>query len=328
MKVIVTGANGLLGSNVVRELLKRKYKVVAFIEKGKKPITLEGLNVKIVYGNILDPISLQKHFENVDYAIHCAAMTNVWPSRCEKTWEVNVKGTENVIDAVLDQKIKRLVYIGTANSFGFGSENHLGNETNNYKSDVYGLDYMDSKKAAQDKILEAVKDRDLPAIVVNPTFMIGSFDSGPSSGEMILSLYKGKVPGFTAGGKNFINVKDAAFGVSNALTMGRIGGCYILGNENLTFEAAFKKISKVIGVKAPKMKLAPFIVKSYGWLSSSLGKLFEFKPSVTYELATISNDIHFYSSEKAQTELELPQNSIEEGIKDCFEWFKMNNLLK
>lgn len=328
MKVLLTGANGLLGSNIVRELLNQKYEVVALIEEGKTPTTLEDLPIQIIYGNIMNLVSLKAQFKYIDYVIHCAAMTNVWPARCEKTWDVNVKGTENVIEAAIEHNIKRLIYIGTANSFGFGNDSDLGNESKEYKSDIYGLDYMDSKKAAQEKVLKAVKEKKLPAIVVNPTFMIGPFDSGPSSGEMILSLYKGKVPGFTTGGKNFINVKDAAVGVTNALTMGKIGSCYILGNENLTFDEAFNKISNVIGVTPPQRKLPSVIVKSYGWLSSFMGKTFSFKPSVTYELATISNDIHFYSSEKAQIELELPQNSIEEGIKDCFEWFKTNNVIK
>tara|TARA_R110002072_G_scaffold172042_4_gene325844 strand:+ start:365 stop:1351 length:987 start_codon:yes stop_codon:yes gene_type:complete len=328
MKVIVTGANGLLGSNLVRELLQRKHQVIAFIENGKTPITLEGLTIQLVYGNILDLPSLKKHFQKADYVIHCAAMTNVWPSRCEKTCEVNIQGTENVIEACLDLKIKRLVYIGTANSFGFGTENDLGNETKKYRSSVYKLDYMDSKKEAQQRVLKAVKERKLQAIVVNPTFMIGPYDSGPSSGEMILSLYRGKVPGYTVGGKNFVNVKDAAFAVVNGLTMGEVGECYILGNENLTFEEAFKRISKIIDVKPPRLKLPPVIVKSYGYVSSLIGKIFDSKPSVTYELAVISNHVHFYSAEKARRDLCLPQNSIDEGIKDCVNWFKENNILK
>ena len=328
MKVIVTGANGLLGSNLVRELLDRNYQVTAFIEQGKKPATLEGLNIQIVYGNILDYSSLEKHFHDTDFVIHCAAMTNVWPSRCDKTCEVNIKGTENVIEACLQQNIKRLVYIGTANSFGFGNNQQLGEETKKYKSDVYKLDYMDSKKIAQEKVLKAVKEKGLPAIVVNPTFMIGPYDSGPSSGEMILSLHKGNVPGYTVGGKNFVNVKDAAFAVANALKMGTIGECYILGNENLTFKDAFHRISQAIGAKAPKMQLPPFVVTSYGWINSMLGKILAFKPSVTYELAVISNDVHFYSAKKAREELGLPQNPIEEGIRDCFEWFKLNKYIK
>ena len=144
---------------------------------------------------------------------------------------------------------------------------------------------------------------------------------------MILAIYNGKVPGYTNGGKNYVAVKDAAVAVANALTMGRVGECYILGNENLTYKHAFEKIAVTIGAKAPTRKLSDFMVKAYGSINSFLAKVFRFKPSVTKELATISCDHHYYSAEKARKELKLPSTPVEVAIKECYDWFRENKYL-
>jgi dihydroflavonol-4-reductase len=328
MKILVTGPDGVLGSNLVRELLKRNYEVCVLLLEGTKSPTLEGLPIISFYGNILTPESLDEAFQNQDVVIHCAAATNVYPARNEFVNKVNIEGSKNIAEACLKYNIKRLIYVGTANSFSFGTTKEKpGVEDTPYASIKYGLDYMDSKRYAQEVILEAVEKRGLPAVIVNPTFMIGPYDSKPSSGQMILALHQGKVPGYTSGGKNYVAVKDVAVAISNAIEKGRIGECYILGNENLTYKEAFDKLANAIGAKPPKRKLGDAIVKSYGAINSILAKIFKFNPAVTKELAIISCDHHYYSVEKARKELDLPQTPVETAVKECFEWFKENGYL-
>lgn len=328
MEILVTGPDGVLGSNLVRELLSRNYNVSVLLEPGKDPITLKGLPIKLFYGNILDENALDSAFEGKDIIYHCAASTSVFPARNEFVNRVNIEGTSNVVNAALKHKAKRLIYVGTANSFGFGpSHDKLGNENNPYYSEKYGVDYMDSKYKAQNLILTAVKEKGLPAIVVNPTFMIGPYDSRPSSGAMILALHKGKVPGFTLGGKNFVAVKDVAFAMANAIEMGRIGECYILGNENLSYKEAFDIIAQTIQAKAPTRKLTSTMVQTYGTLNSFFAKIFNYYPAVTKELAIISCENHFYSVEKARTELQLPQTPIQTAVAECYHWFQENGYL-
>jgi len=326
-EVLVTGPDGVLGSNLLRELLKRGYSVTAMSEDGKKSPTIDDLPIKKIGGNLLNPNDIKNATVGIDVVIHCAASTSMFPARSEIVNKVNIGGTENIINACLSNKVKRLIYVGTANSFGSGSLENLGTEKNPYNAFHYGLDYMDSKFKAQELILEKVKNEGLDAVVVNPTFMLGPYDSRPSSGEMILSIYKNKVPGYTLGGKNFIAVKDVAVAITNAIEKGKAGECYILGNENLTYKQAFEKIAATIGVQAPKLKLPSAAVKTIGKLSSIVATTFKYKPNLTYELSVLSSEIHFYSPAKAIAELDLPQTPIEVAIKECFEWFKENDYL-
>jgi dihydroflavonol-4-reductase len=329
MEILVTGPDGVLGSNLVRELLSRQYKLSVLLEPGKDPITLRDLPIERHYGNILDNALINTIIQGKDVVFHCAASTSVFPARNEIVNRVNIEGTQHVIDACLAHGVKRLIYVGTANSFSFGTTlDKPGIEGTPYASMKYGLDYMDSKYHAQELILRSVKEQGLPAVIINPTFMIGPYDSRPSSGAMVLAIYNGKVPGYTGGGKNYVAVKDVAFAMANAITMGRIGECYIAGNVNLGYKEAFETIAKTIGSTPPKRKLPNGIVKLYGSVNSLFAKWFKFYPAVTKELAIISCEHHYYSPEKARKELLLPQTPIETAITECFNWFKENGYLE
>lgn len=328
MKILVTGADGLLGSNLVRELLSRGHEIRAFVQPGRQQVTLEGLAIEKFAGNLLNADEVINAAKGCDAIIHCAASTAVWPIRSQIINTVNIEGTKNIIQSVYKNNIQRLIYVGTANSFGFGSKDQPGVEGNPYKSATYGLDYMDSKYKAMNVVLEEVKKNSLPAVVVNPTFMFGPYDSTPSSGAMIVALYKGKVPGYTKGGRNYLSAKDAAVAIANALTKGRIGECYILGNENLSYKEIFTKISTTIGVKSPSIAIPAVFAKLYGHIGSLMGKVTGKAPAVSYPLARIANDHHYYNPAKARTELGLPQTPVETGIKESFEWLKENGYLK
>lgn len=329
MKVLVTGADGLLGSNLVRLLLERKYDVSVLLMDGiKESGTLKDLDIQRFYGNILNPIALNTAIQGQDIVIHAAASIMVFPAKAKSLHEVNVQGTVNIIQACEKHKIKRLIHVGTANSFGNGSINNPGNENSPYQGYKYGLDYMDTKRQAQDIVLKAVKERGLHALVVNPTFLIGPYDSRPNSGAMILGIYEGKVPGYTKGSKNYVAAKDAATAIANAIEMGEIGECYILGNQNYSYKEAFSIIGKEIGVKPPALKLPDGIVKVYGRINSFLASLFKFNPAVTKELAIISCEDHCYSGQKARNVLKMPETPLQVAVREAFDWFKENGYIK
>ena len=327
MKVLVTGPDGVLGSNLLRELLSKGYEVTALVEDGKKSPTIDDLPITRIGGNLLNEDEIITATKGMDVVLHCAASTSMFPGRSEIVNKVNIGGTENIIKGCQINGVKRLIYCGTANSFKSGSIDNLGTEKNEYDAWHYELDYMDSKYKAQELVLDKVKNEGLDAVVVNPTFMIGPYDSRPSSGAMILGLYNNKVPGYTLGGKNFVAVKDVAVAITNAITKGKKGECYILGNENLTYKAAFDKMSAVIGTKPIKRKLSTRMVITFGWFSSFFAKLFKYQPALTHELAILSSEEHYYSPQKAREELGLPSTPLEVAVKECFDWFKENGYL-
>ncbi len=327
-KVFVTGPDGVLGSNIVRELLARKYEVRVLVFGPSQPITLKGLPIEIVEGNITNKAQLIELSKGCDYFINVAAITDMWPTRGAKYFKINVEGAENAVEAVLQNKIKRLVHVGSASSFGYGTIDNPGNETSAYKSAKYKVDYIESKKLGQEKVLAAVKDKGLDAVVVCPTFMIGPYDSKPSSGAMIIAIAKGELPGYSSGGKNWVYVKDVAVGICNAMTMGRSGEAYILGGENITYINAVKRIAGALGqTKLPKFVVPRFLLLFIGWLGTVAAAITGKPPKLTLNLAQIACDGHYFSPKKAMEELKMPQTPIEVGVKEAQGWFIENKYL-
>jgi dihydroflavonol-4-reductase len=327
MKIFISGADGFVGSNLVRELLNRSHEVVAFVKEGDDPMTIKHLDIDIQYGDLLDTASITKAMKGCDAVVHTAANTAIWPYRSEIQNKINIGGTINMVDAAKTHGVLRFIHVGTANSFGFGSKAKPGDETRPYSSDIYGMDYMDSKYKAHQYILEEVRKNKFPAVVINPTFMFGPYPARLGSAKMIVSVYQKKVPGYTRGGRNYIAVKDVCVGIANALTMGTIGESYIVGHKNLSYKEVFTLIAQVVGVEPPKLAIPSFAAKSFGFVNTIAAKLTKQEPSVSYAMAQMSVDEHYYSARKAIEAIQLPQTPLETAIKESFDWLKEHNYI-
>ncbi|MBI1307936.1 MAG: NAD-dependent epimerase/dehydratase family protein [Bacteroidetes bacterium] len=325
-KVFVTGADGLLGNNLVRLLLKKKYSVKIFLQSGKPLGYLSDLPIEVSHGDILNKGEISRAVKGCDVVIHAAALTNTWPTQGEIYYHVNVDGTRNVVEAAKEHGVKRFIHVGTSNSFGAGTTEDPGNELKPFVADKYKLDYITSKYKAQEYLLEEVA-KGFPALIVNPTFMIGPYDVKPSSGKMIISVARGQVPGYSKGGRNFVYVNDVAAAIVNAIHKGRIGEGYVLGNANLSYKEMFEKIAGIVGEKAPKLKMPPVLVNSYGRISGWMGTLRGKEPVINYPLAVISNEQHFYDCSKAVNELDMPQTPVEDAIREAVKWFNKEGYL-
>lgn len=328
MRILVTGADGFLGNNIVRELLERKFEVRAFLQKGTPVTTLDELSIEKVYGDILYEEEVIEAAKECDYIIHAAANTSIWPQRSEISWKVNYDGTLNVIQAALKNNVKRLVSIGTANSFGNGTLENPGDESSPFTAGKYALDYIDSKLASQKAIIKSVAEESLDAVILNPTFMLGPYDTKPSSGALLLALYHNDVPGYTAGGKNFVYVKDVAVAACNALIMGKKGECYIMANENLSYKSFNNLVADSFEIEPPKWFIPTPIILLFGFLSQTWATLFKTTPKVSLAIARLSLITNYYTSAKAVRELNMPQTPIKQAVEEAFDWFKQNGYLK
>jgi len=325
--ILLTGANGFLGCNLIDELGSRKYRIRAFVGPGNTEINLDGKVAEVCRGDILNKNALQDAAEGCDAIIHAAAVTSIWPPRNELQRRININGTANVMEIARRAGVRRVVYVGSAASFGYGNKELPGDETQAYRGGIYKLDYFDSKYQAQTLVLRAVQRGDVPAVVVNPTYMFGPYDAKPGSGTLILGTYHQKIPAGGTGGRNYVSVKDVAVGITNALEMGTVGECYILGNENLSFRELFEKISSVIGKPASKVTYPVWLGKIAGLAGSIYGRMFKVMPALTLVLVKMALAEHYYTARKAVQALQLPQTPVEVAIDEAFKWFRDNGYL-
>lgn len=324
--VLLTGANGFLGSHLARKLLADGYAVRAFVRSSGNLESLAGLPLDCWQGDLRDANHVLAATYGCDFVIHAGALAQVNPARSSTIWDVNSSGTDNVLAAARRVGVQRLVYVGTANVFGFGPKEQPGDETQPYMGTRYGLDYMDSKKKATDCVLQAVR-HGLPAILVHPTFMLGPMDTKPTSNKMILALYQGQVPGYPPGGKNCVHAGDVATATVNALRQGTVGESYILGNENLSYEEIFTLIARVIGVKPPQLPIPAFAGNLYARLAEWQADLTGSQAVVNRAMLQTANDGHYFSVAKARAELSLPQTPIRQAVEEAFAWFGQHGYL-
>lgn len=319
-RVFVTGAAGLLGTNIIKELIRQKYSVVGLI-RATIP-SIRHRKVTYMKGDILNKKTIQKAMKGCDYVIHAAALATPWPTRSTTIFKVNLNGTKTLLQAAKEEGIRRFVHVSTANCFLPGSKKTPGTEQ--YLDPLRGrvLDYIRSKKAAQDYVLA---QHDVPVIVVAPTFMIGP--GGMISNEMVFRVARGDIPGYTKGGKNFIAVQDVAGVCVAALTKGKTAESYLLANKNLSYKEFFALVANCAGITPPRRFIPSFAVLAYGLINSIISQLTSKRPLLSFTMALYSLQESYYDAKKARRELGLSQTSIVTAIKGSLEWLKQKGKL-
>lgn len=316
MKIFITGADGLLGANLTRQLIARGDTVRALIFPGCRLPALDGLAVERVEGDLLDDrFSLAEAMAGCEAVFHCAAITDMWADEAV-TRRVNVHGTRRILDACLEAKVKRLVFVGSASSFTPGTIDRPGDEKAPFPELYHGVPYMESKHEAAELTRQYVRERGLDAVIVAPTFLLGPFDSRPSGGEMVRQFLQKRMTMTSPGGRNFVHAGNVAAAMIAALDRGRSGETYILGGPNLSYHEFFNRVAKIAGAPPVKRVLPGAVLLLMGNAASAIGNLLKKKMVFNRDIARFSLVETFYNPGKARTELGLPDTDIDVAIED------------
>jgi dihydroflavonol-4-reductase len=216
MKVLVTGANGLLGHHVVFQLLEMKYEV-NIIVRSKQKIFFDLNRVNVTEGNFANNETLRMAAKDCDAIIHIAAVTATNLLHYEDYRKINVDACGQIIKVANELKINRMVFVSSANTIGYGAENQLANESSVIQFPFSKSFYAQSKAEAEQLFVEASLLPDRHVIIINPSFLIGAYDTKPSSGKLMLMGYKKPIMFTPRGGKNFVAADAVARAVCNAL---------------------------------------------------------------------------------------------------------------
>lgn len=319
---LITGANGFLAANIIRECNRRGVPVRGLVRKTAKLHALEGASWEPCYGSYLDPSDIDRAIRDCEVVIHVAAFTGPTPSALRYYLEPNVEGTRRLLEACLAHRVRKLIYVSSVNSIGYGSADHPATEERPIAGPPFSRSgYAVSKLMAENIIREYVRNKGLNAVIVNPSFMIGPYDAKPSSNRILLMHYEKTCSLVPPGGKNFVDVRDVAVAICNAVDRGRAGERYILAHENLTINEFFDKVDSVTGRRQRRIQVpAPMIrlLGALGGIANIFGTGYQLDP-VTAHILCIRN---FYSPDKAIRELGMPQTPIEEAIGAAWEWLK------
>ncbi|MEY2859497.1 MAG: hypothetical protein RLZZ74_3813 [Cyanobacteriota bacterium] len=320
MKCFVTGGTGFVGANLIRLLLRQGYEVRALVRHHSSLDNLKSLDVEIVTGD-LNSSDLSTLMSGCQVLFHVAAQYSLWQSDRDLLYRSNVLGTRNILACARQAGIERTVYTSSVAAIGV-KQDGIADET--YQSPVDKLvgDYKKSKYYAEQEAVKAVQQgQDI--VIVNPSTPIGAFDLKPTpTGEIIVRFLQRKMPFYLDTGLNLIDVQDVAQGHILALTKGKTGDRYILGNQNLTFKQLLGKLEQITDIPAPKYTIPYGIPYGVAWLEENFLTKFGRQPTIALDGVRMSQQKMFYDASKAVTELNLPQSDLDFALKAAVQWFQ------
>jgi len=271
-QILITGANGFLATNIIEQLLEDKIKVRAQLRRRpafRLPADMwerSGL-LEIAECDFTKSETMKALVQGCDYVIHVAAVTDPSLLKYEDYSRINADAVRNLIEASVEAGVKRFIFVSSANVFGYGTKEKPGDESQPVSPPFDRSLYAQSKIEGQN--LAMSYSGRIEIVSVNPTFMIGKYGDKNGSNRIItragkLSKNKRKRLIFVPpGGKNFINVENAAREIIRLLYKGKNGQAYLVSGENLSYVEFYKLLKnvtvanfRIVKIPVPAMLIA------------------------------------------------------------------------
>lgn len=315
--VFITGISGLLGTNLTNELLDNGYYVKAVIRNPEKYFGKKTANLKLIQSDLSSDFS--SYLFNIEIMVHIAAETATNLLDYDDYDKINYRVTAKLFEESKKQNVKQFIFISSANTIGYGNLGFLGNETLKIKSPFSDLFYAQSKLKAE-KYLQENQDG-IVLKILNPTFMIGSYDSKPSSGKIILMGLNKKILFYPPGGKNFVSVKDVVSAVISSFKFGNSGEKYLIAGENLSYKQFFLKLNRISNQKQVLLPFPKIVLIAMGYLGNLFRKL-RIKTSIGLINMKILCVNNYYSNQKSIEQLKVNYTSIDDAISQAIKYFE------
>lgn len=325
MRVLLLGATGLLGHNVLLQLMGEGHQIVALVRHADG-VRLEQKGWETIVGSPLDHDTLSSAAAGCDAIVNCAGVTDMSLRHYEDYLAVNRDLCSLMVRVMEEHGIRTLVHASTVNTIGYGAPGHPSDESAPMQPPFKGSFYADSKREGEESALAAATPS-RHVVVVNPGYMIGPYDIKPSSGRLLLAAYRKRLMFAPKGGKAFVHVADVAFAMVAALTKGENGHRYIAVNSKgmMTIKQLYELQARVCGYKQKVLSCPSWILKVTGTVGDGLR-------AVGVRTQVSSRNIRqllireYYDNGHALNDLCMKETPIESAVKDFFEWRKTQTI--
>ena len=325
---IVTGATGHLGNALVRALLIKGRGVRVLVRRSSDLYCFEDLDIEIVYGDLLDKRTLAAAFATIDTVYHAAGLVSFGIVDTDDLYAVNVRGTANVIDACLECKARRLVYISSIEALDLAGSSRPITESGGFRPDYTIMKYGKSKAQASLDVLRAVEQRGLDAVIACPTGFVGPYDFKISSiGKLFIDYVHRRLPVIIGGGFDFVDIRDVADGLLAANQHGKKGEFYILSGHFRSVSDFIRVIREATGISFPSIKLPHWLALFFSFFAEIYYKVRNSPPRFTRNSVRIlALDVQV-SSEKAGRELGYSARPFQQTVRETIEWLRQEGYL-
>lgn len=315
--VLVTGANGLLGSYLVKELIRRGEHVRGLRRATSDMSLLEGYQDRVewVEGDVRDVYSLEEAMRDVDQVYHVAAMISMQPRDQQQMLSVNAEGTANVVNAALGSDIKKLLYVSSVAAFGRPEKAiRLIDENLDVKDSKDNFAYYKSKLYAEREVWRGIAEG-LHAVIINPsTILGGGFWNIPPNG-IFSHVYSG-LPFYTTGVNGFVDVRDVVEVAIRLMHSDIESEKFIVSAENASFREVMWMAADAMKVRRPYIQSGK-LLGSLAWRLEEVKSLFT-RPSaiITHDSVEIGQNDFYYSNDKVRKALDYTFRPLKDTIND------------
>jgi nucleoside-diphosphate-sugar epimerase len=313
MKILITGISGLFGSYLAKEFAALG-DIHGFRRTQSSLRLLEGIEFPITWheGELSDIESLENALQGIDLVIHAAGKVSFDPSDKDSLHRTNVDGTTNLINAMLNMGVKKLLHVSSVSAIGRSPELMQLDENFKWTESPLNTDYGISKYLAE---LEAWRGEQegLDLIVVNPSILLGKVSDDRSSTDIYHYVIEENTY-YPKGDLNYIDVRDAARQARELVEKEAWGERFILNKESISYKEFFEKMAASFRKKAPSKAVSPFLLKTVVFFNTVFRKIGLSKSPLNRKTAMISQQKVYFDNSKVNKLLQSKYHSLDETL--------------
>lgn len=313
--ILVTGATGFLGAELIHQLSTAKSKIRALKRKDSLIPSLIETNKDIdwVVADINDISALEDAFEGITQVYHCAAFISFDPKDKSKLLRINIEGTSNIVN-LCNVYGARLLHVSSVAALGNAKKGQLITEKDFWEYDSKAHSYAISKYEGEMEVWRGIAEG-LDAVIVNPSVIIGA-GAGYTGSGAIFKLVKEGLSYYTRGATGIVDVQDVAKSMIALMDSKESGERYTLSSENYHYQKFFAEIAKGFGLKAPSKEARPWML-GIAWRAAKLAAFFTGRPAaLTSDAARSSINESLYSNHKIKNTIGIEFKPLDESIAE------------
>ncbi|MBR3075868.1 MAG: NAD-dependent epimerase/dehydratase family protein [Bacteroidales bacterium] len=321
--ILLLGATGLLGHNVLKLLLQKGYRVRVIVREGSV-IDQEVLacaapgQISVVRGSVEDRKLLMSNLWGCGVAVNCSGTTDMSLTHLDDYIPINAELPATLARLMLETGGRTLIHVSSANTVDPGTVDKASDENTAFGGPFAGSLYARSKREGEMRLLEFAENHpDLRTVILLPGFMIGPYDMKPSSGKLLLSAYRKPLMAAPKGGKSFIDVRDVASAVLGAIVNPAARGRYLTTGTSLSLQAFFALQANVCGYKQAFIQLPRKLCLTVGALGDRIESHGHKNMATSRNVRQLLIE-EYYDNTRARTELGMDLSPLDGAIRDFF----------
>jgi dihydroflavonol-4-reductase len=321
---LVTGGTGFVGGAVVERLLADGREVRTLARSDDSARSLRALGAEPVRGDLLDPEALTTAMHGCEVVYHAAGVNALCFRDTSPLFEVNVRGSLNVVRAAAAAGVRRVVYTSSAAALG-EARGTVGSESSSHRGSFLSS-YERSKFEAEQAVLAAARETGIEVVCVNPASVQGP-GRATGSTRLLLDYLNGRLKAIVDSTISLVDIADCTEGHLLAEVRGEPGERYVLSGATLTVREGIELLDRLTGANEPVRTLPPAVATAAAAVVETVARLRRTNPRICRDLVRTALHGHAYDGSKAARQLGLSYTPVEETIRRTFDWFQDEGLV-